>query len=453
MTEEDEESDYDDDDDDGFVQEDDDYIEEEEESGMEELERNIKQGIKRERSGKLISKHEKRKHKSKHKHKHKHRHHHHASSSEGENDEDLSTRKHDSEESVDSTMMSDEDADAMNILSSLSFAPPMKQRVSLTGFDAEDTEFLQEAWKELQQKQESSDQNSMQDQETALPSLEEIYNGLPVISPFVGNPTKSGCIRTEKYEHGKKPLLVQHSIMRFSNNTITSSAILASAALIPGTPTAASTEASIAAAQSQSQTLAQAQRQEQDEATAAAAIATTTAGAGRDSGRLERLQQRRAVAAYAGPAQFDESMMRKKKVIFERSNIHGWGLFALEPIPANDFIIEYVGELVRNTVADAREQRYTERGEDSSYMFRLDDQHIVDATNKGNFARFLNHSCEPNAYARTRVIQGRKRIIVYSLREIACREEITFDYKFSAEDDEHKIPCYCGVPNCRRFLN
>lgn len=139
--------------------------------------------------------------------------------------------------------------------------------------------------------------------------------------------------------------------------------------------------------------------------------------------------------------------------MFERSRIHGWGLFALEPIAAHDFIVEYVGELIRNPVADAREQRYTEGGEDSSYMFRLDELLVVDATRKGNCARFMNHSCEPNAHARTRVIRGQKRIVIYSLREIAPREEITFDYKFSAEDDDHKLPCFCGAPNCRGFLN
>ena len=169
----------------------------------------------------------------------------------------------------------------------------------------------------------------------------------------------------------------------------------------------------------------------------------------------ERLPRRRAaaVSADAGVQGLDESAVRTKRVVFERSRIHGWGLFALEPIAAHDFIVEYVGELVRNAVADAREQRYTEGGEDSSYMFRLDELLVVDATRKGNCARFMNHSCEPNAYARTRVIRGQKRIVIYSLREIAPREEITFDYKFSAEDDDHKLPCYCGAPNCRGFLN
>ena len=32
---------------------------------------------------------------------------------------------------------------------------------------------------------------------------------------------------------------------------------------------------------------------------------------------------------------------------FQRSSIHGWGLFAQEIIRADEMVIEYVGELVR----------------------------------------------------------------------------------------------------------
>lgn len=29
--------------------------------------------------------------------------------------------------------------------------------------------------------------------------------------------------------------------------------------------------------------------------------------------------------------------------------------------------------------------------------------------------------------------------------------EVTYDYKFASEIE--KIRCYCGAPNCRKFLN
>lgn len=42
---------------------------------------------------------------------------------------------------------------------------------------------------------------------------------------------------------------------------------------------------------------------------------------------------------------------RKKRLRFQRSKIHDWGLVALEPIEAEDFVIEYVGELIRPRVS------------------------------------------------------------------------------------------------------
>lgn len=55
-----------------------------------------------------------------------------------------------------------------------------------------------------------------------------------------------------------------------------------------------------------------------------------------------------------------------------------WGLFARKPIPANEFVIEYVGELIRRTVNDVRERIDA----DSDYRFRVDAQWVVDATRR-----------------------------------------------------------------------
>ena len=69
-------------------------------------------------------------------------------------------------------------------------------------------------------------------------------------------------------------------------------------------------------------------------------------------------------------------------------------MVALEPIAADEMVIEYVGEMIRQIIADTRERSYEERGIGSSYMFRLDEETIIDATTNGNFARFINHCCE-----------------------------------------------------------
>lgn len=67
---------------------------------------------------------------------------------------------------------------------------------------------------------------------------------------------------------------------------------------------------------------------------------------------------------------------RKKMIKFARSRIHGWGLYALEPIAPDDMIVEYVGQKVRPTVADERERAYERRGMGSSYLFRIDNDTV-----------------------------------------------------------------------------
>lgn len=144
---------------------------------------------------------------------------------------------------------------------------------------------------------------------------------------------------------------------------------------------------------------------------------------------------------------------RKKAVQYRKSRIHGMGLFACETIEPGEFIIEYIGEIVRGVVADIREARYGRRGMGDSYLFRLPNGSVVDATHRGCIARFINHSCDPNITAKNISVDGQLKIVFYSKKRIAVDEELTYDYKFEYEEDEKKIKCLCDAVNCRRFLN
>jgi [histone H3]-lysine4 N-trimethyltransferase SETD1 len=115
---------------------------------------------------------------------------------------------------------------------------------------------------------------------------------------------------------------------------------------------------------------------------------------------------------------FNQLKKRKKNVRFDRSSIHGWGLYAEEKIVVGDMIIEYVGEKVRTRVAECREVMYIKQGIGSSYLFRIDDDMVIDATKKGGIARFINHSCMPNCTAKIIKVEGTKRIVIYALRDI-----------------------------------
>jgi hypothetical protein len=149
--------------------------------------------------------------------------------------------------------------------------------------------------------------------------------------------------------------------------------------------------------------------------------------------------------------QFNQLQKRQKNLKFARSRIHNWGLFTVEPIEAQEMVIEYIGEVVRQKVADHREKAYEKRGIGSSYMFRVDDDTIIDATERGNVARFTNHSCEPNCYAEVITVQGQPKIVFYALKKIEAGGELTYNYKFAPEIE--KIPCYCGSASCVGSLN
>lgn len=225
---------------------------------------------------------------------------------------------------------------------------------------------------------------------------------------------------------------------------------------------------------------------------AKAALASTSEGTGKDKGtttnavpkttstsRSNRVNNRRLAAdinaqkqmlsSDADVLRFNQLKKRKKPVRFARSAIHNWGLYAMENISANDMIIEYVGEIVRQQVADLRERRYMRSGIGSSYLFRIDENTVIDATKKGGIARFINHSCTPNCTAKIIKVEGSKRIVIYALRDISESklpipptfntniypdEELTYDYKFERElDSDERIPCLCGSSGCKGFLN
>ncbi|KAH8083344.1 hypothetical protein BXZ70DRAFT_958502 [Cristinia sonorae] len=182
------------------------------------------------------------------------------------------------------------------------------------------------------------------------------------------------------------------------------------------------------------------------------------ANARRRAQGLEEINQvQRAMALSKGESaatdaiKFNQLQTRKKHLRFSRSPIHDWGLYAMEKISRGEMVIEYVGEVIRAQVADKREKAYERQGIGSSYLFRIDEDLVVDATKKGNLGRLINHSCDPNCTAKIITINGEKKIVIYAKQDIELGNEITYDYHFPIEQD--KIPCLCGSVKCRGYLN
>jgi SET domain-containing protein len=129
-------------------------------------------------------------------------------------------------------------------------------------------------------------------------------------------------------------------------------------------------------------------------------------------------------------------------LIRKRSRLHGFGVFAGEPINKNRRIIDYAGELVRNSETAEREARYLEEG--CIWVFRVNRRWSRDAAVGGNIARFINHSCTPNCWFE--IVD--KTIWIRAARFIRTGEELTYDY---ATVGDHTIACRCR-PGCKTRL-
>ena len=125
-----------------------------------------------------------------------------------------------------------------------------------------------------------------------------------------------------------------------------------------------------------------------------------------------------------------------------RSKVHGWGVFALEPINKNKRIIDYAGELIDHKESLRRETKYLKQG--CIWCFTVNRRWVRDANVGGNLARFINHACKPNCYSQ---IVG-QTIWIRASRRSEPGEELTYDYY---TDGEQVIPCRCR-PGCTRML-
>ena len=110
----------------------------------------------------------------------------------------------------------------------------------------------------------------------------------------------------------------------------------------------------------------------------------------------------------------------------------GRGLFATIGYKRNDRIIQYLGEEVEY-----------ESARNSKYLMEVDETTVIDGTCHTNKARYINHSCSPNAAA---YVEGRQ-VFIYAIRRIAPGQEITLDY---GKDywDEHIAPRGCRCTPC-----
>ncbi|KAF2232112.1 hypothetical protein EV356DRAFT_534948 [Viridothelium virens] len=129
----------------------------------------------------------------------------------------------------------------------------------------------------------------------------------------------------------------------------------------------------------------------------------------------------------------------------------GYGLRAEKDLRPNDFIFEYIGEVITEATFRRRMPQYSDAGIKHFYFMSLSKGEFIDATKKGNLGRFCNHSCNPNCYVDKWVVGDRLRMGIFAERKIKAGEELVFNYNVDRYGADAQ-PCYCGEPNCTGFI-
>ncbi|XP_061485788.1 histone-lysine N-methyltransferase NSD2 isoform X2 [Rhineura floridana] len=129
----------------------------------------------------------------------------------------------------------------------------------------------------------------------------------------------------------------------------------------------------------------------------------------------------------------------------------GWGLVAKRDVKKGEFVNEYVGELIDEEECMARIKFAHENDITHFYMLTIDKDRIIDAGPKGNYSRFMNHSCQPNCETLKWTVHGDTRVGLFAVCDIPAGTELTFNYNLDCLGNE-KTVCKCGAPNCSGFL-
>lgn len=153
-----------------------------------------------------------------------------------------------------------------------------------------------------------------------------------------------------------------------------------------------------------------------------------------------------------------------KLEVFNTKDGRNKGVKLKENIEKNTFLIEYVGEVLTKEEVIVNRKKYLKRSS-ANYIFSLNEiitidnksetlYTAIDATEVGNIARFINHSCEPNCEVRVIRLKSLRfgHLCIFSKRKLSAEEEITISYGSSIKPHPNSTVCLCKTENCKGVL-
>ena len=143
----------------------------------------------------------------------------------------------------------------------------------------------------------------------------------------------------------------------------------------------------------------------------------------------------------APPVECPAMMVENKFLGFKKSKIHNTGAYAKKEIRKGTRIIEYVGRPLTKKKA----QKALENG--NGYVFTINKHFDIDGSVEWNPARYINHSCDPNA--EPDIIDD--RVWISAIKNIRKGEEVSYNYNYDL-DDAFDNPCSCGTKSCVGYM-
>ncbi|KAL6780515.1 hypothetical protein ACKKBF_B12805 [Auxenochlorella protothecoides x Auxenochlorella symbiontica] len=136
----------------------------------------------------------------------------------------------------------------------------------------------------------------------------------------------------------------------------------------------------------------------------------------------------------------------------------GWGVRCADALAPGTFLAEYAGEVVDAGEARRRAAAARDAGAPHFYMMEAEADRVIDAGPKGNVARLLNSSCDPNCVAQKwrDAATGEMRVGLFTARQVPAGEELVYNYnfqQFQGGTERGEYACRCGAPNCKGSMD
>ncbi|KAI3388105.1 hypothetical protein SNEBB_000557 [Seison nebaliae] len=152
------------------------------------------------------------------------------------------------------------------------------------------------------------------------------------------------------------------------------------------------------------------------------------------------------------------------------TNSYGMGVRSKCEINRDQFVCEYHGEWISE---EELQMRYpTTQNQQHSYILTINENSknfsrktIIDATDYGNIARFINNGCDEKANLKLEIVYNEflslPHAYLKTTRNISKEEELLFEYGgsfhirnlYNSNEPKKTKRCLCGSVNCCGYLN